>query len=136
MLKNNIQTVISVIDLQPPDLRQYNIQQHWFPIRDSVFSEISVLFPETFSILSQAIQRGENVLVHCAQGISRSVTIIVAFLLNCLTKKPEWIVPFIPEVSGENKTARILEFIRDKRPIINPNKYFVRLLKRLEHDSI
>jgi|LakMenEpi03Aug12_release.lakeMendotaPanAssembly.Ray.scaffolds.fasta_scaffold134005_2 protein-tyrosine phosphatase len=133
MLNKKIQVVIAVMDSQPPPLKKYKIRQYWFKIEDSLDANISLLFSETFLILSQAIRKGENVLVHCAQGISRSVTIVAAFLLSCISHYPDWIVPYILNIaSRENRTARVLEYIRTKRPIINPNPSFVRFLKELE----
>lgn len=134
LLDKKIQTVVSVMDTRPPSLEKYKIRQHWFKIKDSVMADISSLFPKTFPIILKAIQKGENVLVHCAQGISRSVSIVVAFLLQCIVQHPEFVVPYIPRVkTDENKTAHILKYIRDKRPIINPNPAFIHSLKKLEH---
>ncbi|KAH9412600.1 dual specificity phosphatase 12 [Dermatophagoides pteronyssinus] len=53
--------------------------------------------------------RHENILIHCHMGISRSVTIVVAFLMN------KWHL----------STQDTLIFVRTKRSICNPNDGFV-----------
>jgi protein-tyrosine phosphatase len=55
-----------------------------------------------------------NVLVHCQAGVSRSVTIVAAYLMK------------------ENRIDYVssLDLIRSKRPQICPNKGFLKQLKQ------
>jgi protein-tyrosine phosphatase len=39
-------------------------------------------FDEAHATISQALKEGKRVLVHCAAGISRSVTLVAAFLIK------------------------------------------------------
>lgn len=62
----------------------------------------------------------KNVLVHCFMGSSRSVTIVIAFLIKYL-----------------NFTRRsALSFIKEKRPIVNLNINFFKELKKYENNII
>jgi protein-tyrosine phosphatase len=55
-----------------------------------------------------------NVYVHCYAGVSRSVTIVVAYLMNCC----KWNL----------KTA--LAFVQTKRIVAKPNDGFIEQLKK------
>lgn len=55
-----------------------------------------------------------NVYVHCYAGVSRSVTIVVAYLMNCW----KWNL----------KTA--LAFVQTKRIVAKPNDGFMEQLKK------
>jgi hypothetical protein len=128
--KRRITTVISVLDNHPEPLEAYGIQQYWFPIADLPHHDIAPFFHPTAMIILKAVLRGENVLVHCFKGISRSATLIAAFFLQCIPCHPELVVPYIPV--GENMTGRILWYMRRKRCIVDPNEGFVQSLKNLE----
>jgi hypothetical protein len=44
--------------------------------------DISKAFPECNDFILTALQRGEGVLVHCRMGVSRSASIVIAFLMQ------------------------------------------------------
>ena len=64
--------------------------------------------------------KGNKVLVHCQGGISRSPTLVIAYL-----------------VQKKNLTlGNSFELVREKRPIIDPNEGFLYQLKeRFSHKS-
>ena len=70
-------------------------------------------FPETNEFIARAQDANENVLVHCHAGISRSTTIVLAFLMNKYQMTYE----------------SALEMVRERRPRIHPNRGFVDQLK-------
>ncbi len=53
----------------------------YLPAEDHEEYEIYKFFNETFDFIEQA-RKHTNVLVHCMAGISRSVTIVIAYLLK------------------------------------------------------
>jgi protein-tyrosine phosphatase len=62
------------------------------------------------------LQRGEGVLVHCAFGVSRSSTLVIAFLMRKLK------IGYLEAFS----------YVRRKRPVVRPNPGFQEQLKAWE----
>lgn len=71
-------------------------------------------FEESYKIIDEGLSSG-NVLVHCYAGVSRSATITAAYLMN----KNSWSV------------REALSNIKRLRPVIGPNKGFIRQLNKL-----
>ncbi|PRP76262.1 hypothetical protein PROFUN_07784 [Planoprotostelium fungivorum] len=73
-------------------------------------------FEETNRWIEQARTEGELVIVHCAAGVSRSATIIIAYLMK-----------------HKSMTLRqAFDFVREKRPVVNPNSGFLKQLCKYE----
>ena len=53
-----------------------------FPVEDSPRQQLSPTFIATQHIISKARSRGEPVLVHCHAGVSRSASIVIAYLIS------------------------------------------------------
>ena len=60
----------------------HSFAYHHFDIEDVSHAPIETLFSTTSKILSQAQARGQKVLVHCFGGVSRSASVVVAFLMT------------------------------------------------------
>lgn len=86
--KNRIMTVINATEFAPfvtnhdPAMKQFRV-----PIADAR-DENDILYgylPMAVAMIDSGLRRGENVLVHCHQGISRSCSIVAAYLWvqNC-----------------------------------------------------
>jgi len=74
-------------------------------------------FNATFEFIELAIIRSKNVLVHCNQGVSRSASIVIAYLMQ-------------KRIFQTYKEA--YEFVKEKRPKIMLNEGFIEKLKQLE----
>ncbi|KAJ3096747.1 Dual specificity protein phosphatase 10 [Phlyctochytrium planicorne] len=100
------------------EIEKGTVIYHDFPIEDSPREPIRRLFEETSEIIERARRRGEGVLVHCHAGVSRSATIVLAYLMRFgrLTLYEAW-----------NLTYK-------SRPIIRPNDGFSRALQDLERE--
>uniref|UniRef100_A0A1J3I921 Dual specificity protein phosphatase 1B n=1 Tax=Noccaea caerulescens TaxID=107243 RepID=A0A1J3I921_NOCCA len=79
-------------------------------------TDLTVYFDECFSFMEQAIQSGGGVLVHCFMGISRSVTIVVAYLMK-------------KHGMGYSKA---MQLVRSRRSQACPNLGFVSQLQLFE----
>lgn len=85
-------------------------------VSDISTEDISWAFEAVNSFIEAARERGENVLVHCFQGKSRSPTIAIAYLMM-----------------SEGYTLReAYTLVKEARPSINPNDGFKRLLMAIE----
>jgi dual specificity phosphatase 12 len=82
-------------------------------IDDSANEDVLVHFLPSISFIQNELDKGRGVLVHCMAGISRSATIIAAYLMYSLKLDPESAVDMIKTV----------------RPIIEPNEGFMEQLK-------
>ncbi|ESQ49435.1 hypothetical protein EUTSA_v10021629mg [Eutrema salsugineum] len=79
-------------------------------------TDLTVYFDECFSFMDQAIQSGGGVLVHCFMGISRSVTIVVAYLMK----------------KHGMSFSKAMELVRSRRPQASPNCGFISQLQQFE----
>ena len=86
------------------------------PILDSSRENIFDHFESAFAFISGAIGNGDNVLVHCARGVSRSATIVISYLMRSL----------------KLSTEGALELAKSKRPIVAPNNGFYKQLKQYD----
>ncbi|KAL0836785.1 hypothetical protein Bca101_088675 [Brassica carinata] len=83
---------------------------------DKEDTNLEIYFDECIDFIDEAKKQGGSVLVHCFVGKSRSVTVIVAYLM----KK-----------HGMTLT-QALQHVQSIRPVANPNTGFIRQLQDLE----
>ena len=90
-------------------------QKAWYRLvaDDDPAESISRFFPQMTRIIADAVAAKQAVLVHCAAGMSRSVTIVTAYLIadHGLT------------------AAEAVAYIKKRRPIAEPNRGFMRQLE-------
>ncbi|KAI0030697.1 protein-tyrosine phosphatase-like protein [Vararia minispora EC-137] len=82
------------------------------PIQDSEYDNILDHLPAACQFIENAISAGGRVLVHCVMGVSRSATVIAAYLMKTRRLSPN----------------QALCAIRKRRPRIFPNYGFVKQL--------
>lgn len=82
-------------------------------VDDSANEDVLVHFLPSISFIQNELDKGRGVLVHCGAGISRSATIIAAYLMYSLKLDPE----------------SAIDMIRTVRPIVEPNEGFMEQLK-------
>eukprot|EP01095_Lingulamoeba_sp_RSL-Kostka_P005097 TRINITY_DN16454_c0_g1_i1.p1 TRINITY_DN16454_c0_g1~~TRINITY_DN16454_c0_g1_i1.p1 ORF type:complete len:405 (+),score=85.27 TRINITY_DN16454_c0_g1_i1:105-1319(+) len=85
-------------------------------IQDSVYENIACHFKRSTDFINE--DKNINVLVHCSQGVSRSVTIVCAYLI------------LIHNFSWEES----IEFVKKGRSIAKPNSSFVNQLRDFENE--
>lgn len=72
---------------------------------------------KSYNFIKKSHDEGGNVLIHCVQGVSRSCSIVIAFLMK----------------NHNLKFIQALELIKKVRPICNPNENFEKQLIDLEN---
>ena len=91
------------------------------PVDDIETENIGIFFPEITATIHDSLTRsGEEgaVFVHCSRGASRSVSVVIAYLIR------------FHGFSYENG----LEFVRRGRPEASPNPGFKAQLKTFERE--
>ncbi len=113
--KNNITRVLSLVGYLSPTYRQQdNIEQLKYDLADDPNQNVYPILKKCLNFIDEA---KENVFVHCAAGVSRSATIVIAYLM--------W---------KDKKTYKeALDFVL-KRRFVGPNFGFVKQLEKFEKD--
>jgi len=112
LLEKNITCVICVAEDITIRLNEPNIKIYTYNLQDTYDCDISLYFDE----IGALIESEKTVLVNCAAGISRSSTIVIAYLMKY----------------HGLKLKEALVGVRDKRNIICPNKRFLKYLYEYE----
>ncbi|THD18107.1 Dual specificity protein phosphatase 10 [Fasciola hepatica] len=85
------------------------------PASDTTNQDLRPSFDRAVQFIDEARKRNGIVLVHCQAGVSRSVAIVMAYLIHS-TKK--------------YTVLNALEFVQNQRPVAGPNLHFMGQLQR------
>jgi len=77
-------------------------------LKDTKDEDVDCIFYKSFDFIEEAIQNGGRVLIHCSEGVSRSATITIGYLMHKLG------IGFTPAFHQ----------VKNKRFIVNPNTGF------------
>ena len=88
----------------PKDFEYLFIQKY-----DTLDSDLTFSLPISNLFIRDAIKKGGKVYVHCMEGISRSVSIVLAYMMTL----------------SEDSIDNLLGEIQDVRPIAQPNTSFM-----------
>ena len=97
----------------PDDFKYYNLS-----LLDSEKENIKQYFKESFDFIDDAIKNGGNVLVHCHAGVSRSSTILIAYIMK----------------SKKMKLNDVIDLLKTKREKVSPNAGFMGQLRDYEEE--
>ena len=108
--EKGIKKILSVMSVPPNyDNKEYGFNHKKIEIDDMNHQNIIQYFGECLNF----IKGDEKVLVHCLGGVSRSPTIVIAYIM--------WI--------KKMKYDEAIQFVKSKRSIIGPNSGFIKQLK-------
>lgn len=85
-------------------------------ISDHGDQDMVSILEDAVSFIEKSKNQGTNILVHCVQGISRSATVVAAYLMKC----KGWTRDYA------------LDYVKRCRPVVNPNQGFRDQLKQYE----
>jgi protein-tyrosine phosphatase len=103
-----VEAILNLSEYHYPTNRVY--RSLYFP--DGVYIHPLSLIGECTEFIRDQLRQGHHVLVHCAEGISRSCVIGAAYLYECGMSLDE-----------------ALALIRDKRPIVSPAPPLIRAVR-------
>lgn len=110
----DIKAIVQCIEQRNP-LNGSHFSYHIIAIDDVASVNIKDHIPQAISFIHRHRSAGNNVLVHCAAGMSRSASIMISYMMAKYT------LPF----------DRALTLVRDKRACVSPNPGFTSQLKSL-----
>ncbi|XP_026855600.2 dual specificity protein phosphatase 10 isoform X1 [Electrophorus electricus] len=119
MQRMNIGYILNVtthLPLYHYDLGLFSYKR--LPATDSNKQNLRQYFEEAFEFIEEAHQAGKGLLIHCQAGVSRSATIVIAYLM-----KHTWMT-----------MTDAYKFVKMRRPIISPNLNFMGQLLEFEED--
>ncbi|XP_061461733.1 dual specificity protein phosphatase 10-like [Rhineura floridana] len=88
------------------------------PATDNNRQDLRQYFEEAFEFIEEAHQSGKGVFIHCQAGVSRSATIVIAYLMKHTLM-----------TMGD-----AYKYVKGRRPIISPNLNFMGQLLEFEMD--
>jgi atypical dual specificity phosphatase len=112
--------VVSVVFQEDEDTWPSNIKRLSLPIKDTRLSDMSRYFDRSVEWIKNAMDEDENanVIVHCVCGISRSPTIVIAYLM----------------ATQGMSLSDSLSHVKEKRVISRPNGGFMDQLEEYEEE--
>ncbi|KAH8075852.1 protein-tyrosine phosphatase-like protein [Cristinia sonorae] len=114
MSADGITHVVSILESKPayPPFLKGTLH---IPLMDTSDTDILQHLEATTAFIKAAIEESpnNNVLVHCLMGISRSATVVCAYLVATTSMSAD----------------ETIDFVREKRPIVCPNLGFRRQLE-------
>ena len=102
--------------------KKNGIDHMYIYIKDTPDMNIFEHFDETYDFINKHISNGDNVLVHCRAGVSRSAAIIINYLVRKTYETNK------VEICPCKLLNNILEYVKQKRPVVNPNNGFMKQL--------
>ncbi|KAL1740055.1 protein-tyrosine phosphatase-like protein, partial [Schizophyllum fasciatum] len=106
--EHGITHILSVCPEYEPTKRDHLM----IPVDDTEYDDLLSHLPKTCDFIQDALNGGGKVLVHCVMGVSRSSTVLAAYLMRA----HRW------------SAAEALSFIKKSRPRVRPNYGFLRQL--------
>ncbi|KAL3626218.1 hypothetical protein CASFOL_029767 [Castilleja foliolosa] len=110
----NITHILSITSSPPSYPNDFVYKTILVP--DKLDANISQYFDECFTFIDEARTRGGGVLVHCFAGKSRSVTVVVAYLM----------------FKNGMSLSEAMVHVKLKRPVASPNSGFMLQLEEYE----
>uniref|UniRef100_A0A3B5KJX5 protein-tyrosine-phosphatase n=1 Tax=Takifugu rubripes TaxID=31033 RepID=A0A3B5KJX5_TAKRU len=114
----NIGYVVNVTTHLPLYHVNSGLRYKRLPATDNSKQNLRQYFEEVFEFIEEAYQSGRGVLVHCQAGVSRSATIVIAYLMKhtLMTMTDAY------------------KYVRSRRPVVSPNLNFMGQLLEFERD--
>ncbi len=111
-----ILTVADSLESVFPDKFKYKTIE----IVDDEESDLFQHFKDCIAFMTEVVSQKQSILVHCAAGVSRSASVVIAYIMY----------------TQKLKFKDAYEVVRSKRPCVRPNPGFIRQLELFEKHLI
>ncbi|XP_051233846.1 dual specificity protein phosphatase 22-B-like [Dicentrarchus labrax] len=118
LAKHNITHILSIHDTAAPILE--GMTYLCISAADHSKQNLTQYFRDSIMFIHESRLKGEGCLVHCVAGVSRSVTLVVAYIMT---------------VTGRG-WVESLAAVRAARPCAGPNLGFLRQLEEFENTEL
>ncbi|CAF0819136.1 unnamed protein product [Rotaria sordida] len=117
MMKNKVKRILCIIDV--PNIivdKEEHKPTHILniPAADVQEQDLAQYFEKCIEFIHQARIEHENILVHCQAGVSRSATIVLAYIMTI----------------GDYDVEKAIQIVKGARGYIHPNPGFLTQLKK------
>ncbi|CAG9313697.1 unnamed protein product [Blepharisma stoltei] len=116
----SIKYIVQALDCSSDSPQFDGITYHFIAIEDSPMEDISKHLPGALRFIHQHLLEGEKVLVHCQAGVSRSASIVIAYLMG------KYLINF----------AQASNVVLQKRKCIFPNLGFQKQLREIGEERL
>ncbi|XP_033915132.1 dual specificity protein phosphatase 22-B [Acipenser ruthenus] len=116
--KHNITHILSIHDSAAPILQEMTYL--CIPAADSPSQNLTQYFKESIKFIHQCRLQKEGCLVHCLAGVSRSVTLVVAYIMT------------VTDLGWQDA----LSAVRVARACAGPNAGFLRQLEEFQKNDV
>jgi hypothetical protein len=99
-----------------------NVRQLHIAVDDAIDENIAEHFPSTAAFIEEGRRDGATVFVHCQMGVSRSVSVVIAYLMST----------YLPSTGQPCSAVAAAKMVSLRRPIAFPNVGFQRQLLAYE----
>ena len=107
--KASITHILSVLEFDYCDWEEFGKYKRLLvQVEDHPRENLLQRFEQTYAFIDEALRGNGIVIVHCAMGVSRSATVVCAYLMKKLSLDPQ----------------SALEMIKKYRPLCTPNEGF------------
>ena len=120
LTRNRIEAVVQALSNHTPARTYQGIVYHRIHIEDSLAADITPHLVGALKFIKNAHAQGKNVFVHCAAGISRSSSIVTAYLM----------------AKHRLSFADALQQVRSARACAWPNEAFQQQLRALDCNTL
>eukprot|EP00668_Euglena_longa_P043523 GGOE01057944.1.p2 GENE.GGOE01057944.1~~GGOE01057944.1.p2 ORF type:complete len:149 (-),score=25.88 GGOE01057944.1:524-970(-) len=102
-------------EVDTPEAEEKGFHYLKLDLEDNADTPIGEYFQQTYMFIEEARAQSHKVLVHCRRGISRSATIVIAYVMR----------------HNQKTFDEAFDYVKRKRDIINPNLGFVLALESI-----